>query len=245
MPRRVKRILDLEDFSALQEMQGTLRDVPLQFWVYFTSGLLRYLKQNTPRDRGLELIQNLRVIAWICAELAKTRGVDVAGQVLADSVADYKLLRLRASWCCQPFVLLCQREALRLRLTSGHSSHPSQRNRTLALQSFRTETQQMLAIVHGLAGSPHLHRATSGVPDDATLESWFGEYSGKKQNMARFITALLTHYHGTTHHVMRRRVSSSMALLDRVLRPLWGKEPLPSKPITPKEMLLFGQQLSS
>lgn len=243
MPRRAKRILDPEEFSAFLEMQGTLRDVPPRFWAYFASGLLGYLKQNSPR--GLELIQNLRVIAWICAELAKTRGVDVAGLVLADLVADYKLPRLRASWCCQPFVLLCQREALRLRLTQWSQQRLPWRSYALALQSFRAEMQQMLTVVHGLAGSPHLHRATSVVPNNATLESWFGEYSDKKQNMARFITELLTYYHGSAYHVIRRRVSSSVALLSRVLRPLWGKAPLPSKPITPKEMLLFAQQLSS
>lgn len=240
MPRRVKRIIEPEDFSALREMQGTLRDVPPRFWAYFASGLLGYLKQNSPR--GLELIQNLRAIAWMGAEIAKTRGVDVAGEFLAHLMTDYKLPRRRSSSCCPPFVLLCQREAVRLGFTQQWSR--PRRNRALALQSFRAAIQEMLTVVHGLAGSPHLHRATSVVPKNETLDNWFGEYSGKKQNMTWLITELLTYYHASSHHVMRRRVSSSVALLDRVLRPIQGK-PHPTSNITLKEMLPFAQQLSS
>ena len=223
-------------------MAGTLREVPPRFWLHFLSGLLRYLKQNSPR--GLELIQNLRVIALMCAEMASTSGVDVAGLVAADLVADYKLPRLRPSWCCQPIVLLCQREALRLRLTEWSRRRPP-RNRALALRSFRVAIEEMLTVAHDRAGSPDLHLIGSTAPKNKTLEGWFDECSANARRPARLVTTLLAHYHGVEYHLMRRKVSDSATLLQRVLRPFWSKAAPPSKPITREMMLLFAKQLSS
>lgn|SRR5574337_436139 len=240
MPRRAKHIIELEDIPAWLEMQRTLRDVPPRFWAYFTKGLLGYLNKQDKR-RGPELVQNLRVVAWIGAKLVKTKGVDVAGALIAELVAHYELPRLRPSGCCQPLVLLCQRDDLCVRLIRW-SGQAQPRNRARALRSFSGVIQEALQTMHAIAGSPARH--SSAPPNSITLEQWYDEWSANPHQTTRLIMTILAHYHAVSYHVMRRRVSDSAVLLTGLLRPLWGKTDSAAKGLSQEDLILFAQQLS-